>query len=630
MGSIVSTYNAAGVLLKASSTPTNGVSIGTGVTYVEGTLKADLFRSKGIGTSMVGGAGDDSYYVYTTKDKPIETAGNGVDTVYSTVNWKLADHFENLRLDGTNTWGVGNALDNIIASSSGTHWLDGGLGNDVLIGGTGADTFFHKAGEGMDKIVDFTTGVDTLRLSGSGLTSFESIKAKMVQVGSDVVIKLGTNDSVTLTNHLISDFTANDITGSLNTSKLKLTFADEFNSLNLYNGTSGTWTTTYGYGGAMAKSNRTLNDEAQVYTDANWRGTDGKMTPINPFSITNGILNITETKLTAEQSASNWGLQYSSGLLTTKSTFSQLYGYFEVNTKLPAGQGMWPAFWLLPADGTWPPELDVMEQLGKDPETVYMTAHTSANGKFNESLQSVVHVSDVTQNYHTYGVLWTATDIVWYLDGAVVAKTATPDDMHSPMYMLLNLAVGGGWGGGIVGTPDKATMQIDYVHAYSISETATTAEVQAALATSGTIEQTGLTNIAQTLAGGSLTNEIKGGLGADIIKSTTESSFLTGGAGNDTFMLSRSALDGTMGGSGVQKVITDFEGANCWVAGGNDVLVLNGFGAGSTITWMADDPSNSSLGYYDIHDGVTGIDYVIGILSKNGQHLAMTSDIKFY
>ena len=344
MGSIVSTYNAAGVLLKASSTPTNGVSIGTGVTYVEGTLKADLFRSKGIGTSMVGGAGDDSYYVYTTKDKPIETAGDGVDTVYSTVNWKLADHFENLRLDGTNTWGVGNALDNIIASSSGTHWLDGGLGNDVLIGGTGADTFFHKAGEGMDKIVDFTTGVDTLRLSGSGLTSFESIKAKMVQVGSDVVIKLGTNDSVTLTNHLISDFTANDITGSLNTSKLKLTFADEFNSLNLYNGTSGTWTTTYGYGGAMAKSNRTLNDEAQVYTDANWRGTDGKMTPINPFSITNGILNITETKLTAEQSASNWGLQYSSGLLTTKSTFSQLYGYFEVNTKLPAGQGMWPAF----------------------------------------------------------------------------------------------------------------------------------------------------------------------------------------------------------------------------------------------------------------------------------------------
>jgi len=630
MAYIASTYNSAGVLLKASATPTTGVSIATGVTSVNGTASADLFRSKGTGTTMVGGAGDDSYYVYSTKDKPVEAAGGGVDTVYSTVNWKLADNFENLQLDGNNTWGIGNSLNNIIAASSGTHWLDGGLGNDVLIGGTGADTFFHKAGEGMDKVVNFTCGVDKLRLSGTGLTSFESIKAKMVQVGSDVVIKIGTNDTVTLTNHLISDFTANDISGSLNSSKLKLTFADEFDSLSLYNGTSGTWSTTYGYGGAAAKSNRTLNDEAQVYTDANWRGTDGKMTPINPFSIKSGILNITETKLTAAQSAENWGLQYSSGLLTTKSTFSQLYGYFEVNAKMPAGQGMWPAFWLLPANGTWPPELDVFEQLGKDPETVYMTAHTSANGTFNQSLQSAVHVTDVTQNYHTYGVLWTATDIVWYLDGAVVAKTATPDDMHSPMYMLLNLAVGGGWGGGTVGTPDTATMQIDYVHAYSINADTTTGAAQAALTGNGALIETGLTHIAQNLASGTLANEIKGGIAADVIKATSESNFLTGGGGNDTFMLSKSVLDDTMGGSGVQKVITDFEGANVWQAGGNDMLLLNGFGAGSTMTWLADDASNASLGYYDIQDGVTGVDYLIGILSKNGAHLAMGSDVKFY
>jgi serralysin len=630
MAIINSTYNAAGVLLKASVTPTRGFSIASGVTTISGSTGADLFRSNGGGTTMTGGAGDDSYYIYSTKDNAVESANGGVDTVYSTVNWKLGDNFENLQVDGNNTWGIGNSLNNIIAASSGTHWMDGGLGNDILIGGTGTDTFVHQGSQGMDLIINFTCGTDKLRLMNTGLTGFDSIKSKMMQVGNDVVIKIGTNDSVTLANHKISDFTANDITGSLNKSNLKLTFADEFNSLSLYNGTSGSWSTSYGYGGAMAKSNRTLNDEAQVYTDANWRGTDGKMTPINPFSISNGILNITETKLTAAQSASNWGLQYSSGLLTTKSTFSQLYGYFEVNTKLPAGQGMWPAFWLLPANGTWPPELDVFEQLGKDPSTIYMTAHTSANGKYNESLQSVVYVSDVTQNYHTYGVLWTATDLVWYLDGNVVAKTATPGDMHSPMYMLLNLAVGGGWGGGTNGTPDTATMQVDYVHAYSISETTTTAQAQAALTSTGAITATGLTDIAQNLANGTMDHAIKGGLGADIIKATDESDYLIGGSGNDTFVITKSVLDSTMDGSGVQKVIADFEGANTWAANSNDILLLNGFSAGSTMSWIADDPSNGKLGYYDIHDAASGADYLIGILSTNGQHLALSSDFKFY
>lgn len=630
MANIVSTYNAAGVLLKASATPLKGISIPLGATSVSGTSGADLFRGTGAGTTLLGGAGDDSYYVYSVKDKPVEYANGGVDTVYSTVNWKLTDNFENLQLDGTNTWGIGNSLDNIIAASSGTHWLDGGLGNDVLIGGTGADTFVHKAGEGMDTIVNFTTGTDTLRLFNSGLTSFAQIKQHMVQMGSNVVIRLGTNDSVTLVNHNISDFTDRDITGSLNLSNLKMTFDDEFNSLSLNNGTSGTWNTTYGYGGPTAMSNRHLNDEVQVYTDPNWRGTTGTMTPINPFSINNGILNITETKLTAAQSAANWGLQYSSGLLTTKSSFSQLYGYFEVDAKLPAGQGMWPAFWLLPANGTWPPELDVFEELGKDPNTLYLTAHTSANGTKNQSVQSVVTIGDVTQNFHTYGVLWTATDLVWYIDGNAVAQTATPGDMHSPMYMLLNLAVGGAWGGGTIGTPDSATMQVDYVRAYSINPDTTTAQAQAALSTGGAITATGLTDIAATLAKGGLSNEIKGGIGADIISATKASSFLTGGAGNDTFVISKSVLDDTMGGSGVQKVITDFEGASVWQAGANDMLLLNGFSAGSTLSWIADDPSNASLGYYDIHDAASGHDYMIGILSKNGMHVSSATDVRFY
>lgn len=141
-----------------------------------------------------------------------------------------------------------------------------------------------------------------------------------------------------------------------------LTFDDEFNQFDWYNGNSGTWKTTFG-GGERSLAD---NGEREIYLDPD--GTGGGGSGINPFHVDNGVLTITAQPLDGDN--------YASGLILTSSTFDQTYGYFEMRAQLPEGQGLWPAFWMAASDGTWPPELDIMEVLGNDPTKLYTTAHT--------------------------------------------------------------------------------------------------------------------------------------------------------------------------------------------------------------------------------------------------------------
>ena len=241
-----------------------------------------------------------------------------------------------------------------------------------------------------------------------------------------------------------------------------LTFDDEFNSFVSSPDGSVGWMTTYP---SWGESTRTapLNHEAQYYSDSS--------VGVDPFSISNGILSITAAPAAA--GSNPYDLPYTSGLITTYKSFAQLYGYFEISAELPAGKGLAPAFWLLPANNTGDAELDVFEVLDNAPGTLYVTAHNEVNG-VKSAVTDIISVPNTTTGFHTYGVDWEPTTITFYMDGKAIATMATPASMDTPMYMLANLAVGGtgSWEGAPSSSAEfPAAMQINYVRAYATANT---------------------------------------------------------------------------------------------------------------------------------------------------------------
>src|SRR5215831_4370189 len=245
-----------------------------------------------------------------------------------------------------------------------------------------------------------------------------------------------------------------------------LTFDDEFNSLSWWNGTSGTWTPEYHW--ISAPNGGSLNDEQEWYINPTYAPTSS----VKPWTVNNGVLSLTAAPAdpSIQQYINNY--QYTSGMITSQHSFSQLYGYFEIRAELPAGQGLWPAFWLLPTDLSWPPEIDVFEMLGKDPTTLYTTVHY---GTTNQASGQGETVANTSTGFHTYGVDWEPDYITWYFDGQQVFKTPTPPGVDKPMYLLANLGLGGGWGGAVDGTTSfPASYQIDYIRAYSAMPSSST------------------------------------------------------------------------------------------------------------------------------------------------------------
>ena len=244
--------------------------------------------------------------------------------------------------------------------------------------------------------------------------------------------------------------------------KLELTFREEFDRFRpLRGGKDGIWRTTFGDGSKSDIGARTLsaNKEVQVYVDADMADAAG-LIGLDPFKAHDGVLSITADRAPAHLRPRLGGYAYTSGLITTQPSFRQTYGYFEMRAALPRGKGLWPAFWLLPADLSWPPEIDVMESIG-DPGRVYVTAH-SRTGKAQG-----IEVRVAGDGFHTFAVAWDPKVLVWYFDGAEVGRQPTPSDLNKPMYLLANLAMGGDW----AGTPDEttafpATYAIDYIRAY--------------------------------------------------------------------------------------------------------------------------------------------------------------------
>ena len=166
-------------------------------------------------------------------------------------------------------------------------------------------------------------------------------------------------------------------------------------------------------------------------------------------------------------------VEYLSGIITSYGSFSMTHGYVEMRAKLPSGRGLWPAFWLLPQHYVKDvPEIDVMEFLGHNVGTIYHTYHyfeieNNWNLISTPSYESIS--SDWTKDFHTFGMAWSPTEIIWYVDGAETKRIQDSEFIipNQAMHLLANLAVGGNW----PGSPDEstqfpATFEIDYIRAY--------------------------------------------------------------------------------------------------------------------------------------------------------------------
>ncbi|MDH3416739.1 MAG: glycoside hydrolase family 16 protein [Gammaproteobacteria bacterium] len=199
----------------------------------------------------------------------------------------------------------------------------------------------------------------------------------------------------------------------------------------------------------------------------------------NSAQLENGSLVIT-----AREEVSN-GKNYTSARLNTRDRFAFRYGRVEARIRLPRGQGLWPAFWLLPQDnvyGTWAAsgEIDVMEAVNlgvAGNNTVHGTLHHGGAWPNNVSSGSGYEVAtDATADFHIYALEWDATEMRWYVDGVLYSMQNTwsttaapfPAPFDENFHILLNVAVGGNWPGAPnAATAFPVTMEVDYVRVYS-------------------------------------------------------------------------------------------------------------------------------------------------------------------
>lgn len=236
----------------------------------------------------------------------------------------------------------------------------------------------------------------------------------------------------------------------------KLVWSDEFNGTSI---DTNHWKfgigNHYGWG----------NHELEYYTDRSENA-----------CVSNGVLHIV-----ARREATN-EFAFTSARMKSQGLFARKYGRFEFRAKMPQGKGYWPALWLMPEHspyGGWPAcgEIDVMENRGNYPAVVQGTIHYA--GTSGEHLQSMGRFTfgqnDGVTHFHTYLLEWTTNSISWSVDGSLY-KTQTnwstvnapyPAPFNQPFYIIMNLAVGGNYGG----NPDANTvfpgeMQVDYIRVY--------------------------------------------------------------------------------------------------------------------------------------------------------------------
>lgn len=173
------------------------------------------------------------------------------------------------------------------------------------------------------------------------------------------------------------------------------------------------------------------------------------------------------------------GSHYTSARLVTRGKADWKYGKFEIRAKLPRGLGTWPAIWMLGSKSPmkWPDdgEIDIMEHVGYDPGVIHASIHCKDfNHVIGTQKTAVTGVEDCMDNFHVYGLEWDEKSILISIDGRNYFKFLNENFQYSgwpfnqPMHLLLNLAIGGNWGGqkGVDDGIFPQSMLVDYVRVY--------------------------------------------------------------------------------------------------------------------------------------------------------------------
>lgn len=251
-----------------------------------------------------------------------------------------------------------------------------------------------------------------------------------------------------------------DATGNLD--NYNLVWSDEFE----YNGLPDSSKWNYDLGDGCPDLCGWGNNELQYYTEDRLKNA----------RVENGKLIIEAHKEDYESRG------YTSARLLTRDRDAWTYGRFEIRAKLPSGRGTWPAIWMLPENweyGGWPEsgEIDIMEHVGYEPNRVYATVHTEAYNHVKGTQDTdTLRIEDAEMNFHVYALEWTPQNITWSVDGKVYSSFENENATYKewpfdrPFHLILNIAIGGNWGGeqGIDDGIWPQQLVIDFVRVYQI------------------------------------------------------------------------------------------------------------------------------------------------------------------
>lgn len=303
--------------------------------------------------------------------------------------------------------------------------------------GSGTVAFTAKAQNAVN--YDFEFGDGVVKSEASGVIDYQYTllgnSTYNVTVTAKSSANLTTKKSIQVTVNVIANIAG-------------LVWSDEFNTDGAPNPAK--WGYDIGTG-----SNGWGNAELQYYTNRS-----------DNVIVQNGVLKIKAIKENYSGSA------YTSARLLSKNKFAFTYGKVEVKAKMPVGVGTWPAIWMLGSNidnVSWPAcgEIDIMEHLGRDLNNIYATLHYPGRSGGNANGQTK-RIANATTEFHIYSLEWSASTIKMFVDGqlihSVTNSTAIP--FNHDFFFILNLAMGGAFGGAVDPAFTNATMEVDYIRVY--------------------------------------------------------------------------------------------------------------------------------------------------------------------